>query len=132
MKTNESIRIQGRDIPFARRTVSIDSIDLDPKNPRVQYLVGQRATGVSQEDLHNLIWAKDSVKALAESIFQNGGVYEPLILQVKGNRFVAREGNCRTVAGRHLAEEHPGDARFATVPAMVFEGELTDEDLAVL
>jgi hypothetical protein len=132
MKTIESIRIQGRDIPFTRRNVSIEAIDLDPKNPRVQYLVGQRASGVDQQDLHDLIWAKDSVKALADSIFQNGGVYEPLILQVTGNRFVAREGNCRTVADRHLAEEHPDDVRFAMVPAMVFEGELTDEDLAVL
>jgi hypothetical protein len=132
VKTQESIRIQGRDIPFTRRTVSIDAIDLDPKNPRVQYLVGQRATGVGQQELHDLIWAKDSVKALAESIFQNGGVYEPLILQMNGNRFVAREGNCRTVADRHLAQEHPDDARFAMVPAMVFDGELTDEDLAVL
>jgi hypothetical protein len=132
MKIQESIRIQGRDIPFTRRTVSIDAIDLDPKNPRVQYLVGQRANGVGQEDLQGLIWAKDSVKALAESIFQNGGVYEPLILQLKGDRFVAREGNCRTVADRHLAQEHPDDARFAMVPAMVFDGELTDEDLAVL
>lgn len=131
MKSQESIRIQGRDIPFTRRTVSIDAIDLDPKNPRVQYLVGQRATGVGQQELHDLIWAKDSVKALAESIFQNGGVYEPLILQANGTRFVAREGNCRTVADRHLAEQHPGDARFATVPATVFEGELTEEDLAV-
>ena len=34
------------------------------------------------------------------------------------------------LADRHLAEEHADDARFATVPAMVFEGELTDEDLA--
>jgi hypothetical protein len=132
MKTHETIRIQGRDIPFTRRTVSVDAIDLDPKNPRVQYLVGQRASAVSQQELHDLIWAKDSVKALAESIFQNGGVYEPLILQAKGNRFVAREGNCRTVADRHLAQEHPDDARFAMLSAMVFEGELTDEDLAVL
>ena len=132
MNTQESIRIQGRDIPFTRRTVSIDAIDLDPKNPRVQFLVGQRATAVGQQELHDLIWAKDSVKALAESIFQNGGIYEALILQMKGNRFVAREGNCRTVADSHLAQEHPGDLRFSMVPAMVFEGELTDEDLAVL
>ncbi len=131
MKQTNTVRIQGQDIPYERRTVPIEAIDLDPKNPRIQFLIGQRGDKVTQDDLNRLIWDKDQVKALAASIFQNGGVYEPLILQKRGNRFIAREGNCRTVAGRHLAEQYPDDPRFATVPAMVFEGELSEEDIAV-
>ena len=132
MAPSDTIRIQGRDIPFTRRTIPIGDIDLDPKNPRIQFLLGQRAGVANQEDLHALIWAKDSVKALANSIFQNGGVYEPLIVQKRDARYLAREGNCRTVAGRHLSEQNPDDTRFSTVPAMVFEGALSEEDLAVL
>jgi hypothetical protein len=82
--------------------------------------------------LDELLWAKDPVKALAQSILQNGGVYERIIVQRKGDRYLVREGNSRTVATRHLAAQFPGDARFATMPAMIFDVDLTEEDLAVL
>lgn len=79
-----------------------------------------------------MIWAKDQVKALAQSIFQNGGVREPIIVQpLEGNRYRVREGNCRTVCNRHLAEQHPGDERFAYLPAFVFQ-DLSEEDIAVI
>ena len=88
---------------------------------------------VTQVRLDELIWAKDQVKALAQSIFQNGGIREAIIVQPVGkNRYRVREGNSRTVCNRHLAEQHPGDDRFAFVPAHVFEHNLTEEDIAVL
>ena len=79
--SKQTVRIQGHDIPYERRTVSIEAIDLDPKNPRIQFLIGQRGDKVTQDELADLIWEKDQVKALAESVFQNGGVHEPLILK---------------------------------------------------
>jgi hypothetical protein len=132
MKGTEYIRLQDKDISFSRQSVPVHQIELDPRNPRVQYLIRQRGEGLTQAEIFELIWSKDPVKALKNSIYQNGGVYEPLILQRDGDRFLAREGNCRTVACRHLCEEYPDDARFRTVPAMVFDGSLSDEDLAVL
>ncbi|MFZ0866013.1 MAG: hypothetical protein WAN06_05155 [Candidatus Sulfotelmatobacter sp.] len=47
-------------------------------------------------------------------------------------KFRVREGNCRTVACRHLLDQYPHDTRFMTMPAMIFDVELTEEDLAVL
>jgi len=87
---------------------------------------------VSENELDSLIWEKDPVKALAQSIHQNGGVYEHVIVQRKGDKYLVREGNCRTVADRHLSEQYPDDARFQTMPAMIFDADLTEEDLAVL
>jgi hypothetical protein len=124
--------IQGKQVPYTRQAIAIADCELDPKNPRIQYLVGQRADLVPENELDSLIWDKDSVKALAQSILQNGGVYESLIVQPKNGRFRVREGNCRTVACRHLLEQYPHDTRFLTVPATIFEFELTEEDLAVL
>jgi hypothetical protein len=69
---------------------------------------------------------------LANSIFQNGGVYESIIVQRNGSKFKAKEGNCRVVGTRHLLEQHPNDPRFMTVPAMIFDVDLTEEDLAIL
>jgi hypothetical protein len=132
MKSAEYIRLQDKDVSFTRLSVPVHQIELDPRNPRIQYLIKQRGEGLSQAELVELIWTKDAVKALANSIYQNGGVYEPLILHRDGDRVTAREGNCRTVACRHLCDQYPDDMRFTNVPAMVFDGSLSDEDLAVL
>jgi hypothetical protein len=132
MKATEYIRLQDKDVSFTRASVPVHQIELDARNPRVQYLIKQRGEGLSQGELYELIWAKDAVKALAGAIYQNGGVYEPLILHRERDRLIAREGNCRTVACRNLCNKYPGDNRFVTVPAMIFDGSLSDEDLAVL
>ena len=126
------IRIQDRDIPFERARLSLDQLTLDPKNPRIQYLIGRQPEPVTQDRLDELLWAKDQVKALSQAIKQNGGVYDEIIVQKSDGRYLVREGNSRTVATRHLAAQHAGDSRFATVPAMVFDEVLTDDDLAVL
>jgi hypothetical protein len=128
----ETLTLQGKSIPFSRGVVAVENCEIDPSNPRIQYLVGQRAGSVAQNELDELIWAKDAVKALAQSIYQNGGVYEPVIVQRNGERFRVREGSCRTVACRHLLTQYPNDQRFLTMPAMIFDVDLTEEDLAVL
>jgi len=130
--TKDHIRIQDRDIPFERARLAIDQLTLDPANPRIQYLIGRQPEPITQDRLDELLWAKDQVKGLSQAIKQNGGVYDPLVVQKLDGRYLVREGNSRTVATRHLSAQHPGDDRFSTVPAMVFDQELTDDDLAVL
>ncbi|MGO8904134.1 MAG: hypothetical protein ACLQMH_00755 [Solirubrobacteraceae bacterium] len=128
----DHIRLQNRDIPFERTRLAVDQLTLDPKNPRIQWLIGRQPEPVTQERLDELLWAKDQVKALSQAIDQNGGVYDELVVQQLEGQFVVREGNSRTVATRHVAELHPDDDRFSTVPAMVFDEGLTDEDVTVL
>lgn len=130
--TEQYLTIQGKRIPYTRASVQVDQCELDPKNPRIQYLIGQKAEGVSQNELDELMWDKDGVKFLANSIFQNGGVYDPIIVQRNGDKLRVREGNSRTVACKHLLNQHPNDARFMTMPAMVFDVDLTEEDIAIL
>lgn len=124
--------LQGKNIPYMRGSIPVDQCELDHTNPRIQYLVGQRAGGVTQNELDEIIWSKDPVKELAQSIIQNGGVYDPIIVQRNGKKFSVREGNCRTVACRHILEQYPNDNRFMTMPAMIFDVDLSPEDLAVL
>lgn len=133
MATQQYTIIQGKQVAYTATRISNDQLELDPANPRVQYLVGQMAGKVTQEKLDELIWAKDQVKALAHSIYQNGGIREAIIVQPMGkNKYRVREGNSRTVCNRHLAEQHPGDDRFALIPAQIFEQTLTEEDIAVV
>ena len=125
--------IQGKQVPYTITRIPNDHLQLDPENPRVQYLVGQLPGKITEQRLDELIWAKDQVKALAQSIFQNGGIREAIIVQPTGNnKYLVREGNSRTVCNRHLAEQYPGDDRFAFVPAHIFEHNLTAEDIAVM
>ena len=124
--------IQNKQVPFIPTRLPLADIQLDPANPRVQYLVGQTGGDITQDQLDELLWNKDQVKALSQSILQNGGVREPIIVQKMGDRYVVREGNCRTVACRHLSEQYPGDERFGLIPAHVYETSLSEEDLAVI
>jgi hypothetical protein len=129
----EYLNVQGKNIPFVRGTVPVEKCRLDPRNPRIQYVIGQRASGaVTEAELDAIMWEKEAVKALAQSIYQNGGVYEHIVVQRDGDNYIVREGNSRTVACRHLLENDPSDLRFQTLPAMIFDVELTAEDLAVL
>lgn len=128
----EFLTLQDKKIPYTRGSVALEKCELDPRNPRIQYLVGQQASGLSDDQLDDLLWTKDPVKALAASIFQNGGVYDPIIVQNSGDKVIVREGNSRLVASRHLATQNPGDARFITLPALIFDVDLSPEDLAVL
>jgi hypothetical protein len=132
MTPTDFITVQGKQIPFARGLVPVDMCELDPANPRIQYLIGQKAGVVSEKELDELLWARDPVKALAQSIYQNGGVYEPIIVQRNGKKHRVREGNSRKVACSHLLEQYPNDPRFMNIPAMIFDVDLTEEDLAVL
>lgn len=131
----ETVRIQGRDVPYQTMSVPVADLLLDSKNPRVQQLVGARALTITQQELEDLLWERDAVKALKEDILQNGGVREPLlVVRLKDERLVAWEGNCRITSVRHILRDHfPDDPRFVCVPCWVFnEGDITEEDIAVV
>jgi hypothetical protein len=128
----EYVVIQGKQISYERANIPVSECELDPRNPRIQYLVGQRAGQLTETELEDFLWQKDAVKALSLSIKQNGGVYDSVIVQRIGNKFRVREGNSRTVACRKLLAQFPSDTRFSTMPAMIFDIDLTEEDLAVL
>jgi hypothetical protein len=130
--TKETLRLQGRDVPFERDVIDVDQLTLDPSNPRIQYLIGMNVGPVSQERLEELLWDKNPVKALAMSIEQNKGVYEAILVQKIDGRLVVREGNSRVVASRRLKQLHPEEEdHYTTVPAMIFDEQLTEDDLAV-
>ena len=126
------LTLQQKQVPFEHGRVSVAKCVLDPKNPRIQYMIGQRDTPATKTDLYDILWDKDQVRYLAQSIRQNGGVYEDVIVQRTDEGFVVREGNCRAVACMHLMEQYPGNSALETMPAKIFDEELTEEQLAVL
>jgi len=125
--------IHGHAIPYTMASIPIGKCRLDPKNPRIQYVIAQRnpTTLITEAELEQLLWKKDSVKALAQAIMQNGGVRDHVIvLTLDDGDFLILEGNCRATCLRHLSKEYPNDFRFSHLPAMIFKS-LTDEQLAI-
>lgn len=127
--------VQGRRVTYSAERLPINDCQLDPQNPRVQYLIGLRAGSMSEAEVEEALWKTNAVKELAASIEANGGVREPVIAERQNGtgRYIFREGNCRLVGLRRLLKRHPQDPRFREVDAYVFEeGALSEEDIAVI
>ena len=134
MSVSDYIVLQGKQVPYTIERVPVDEVELDPRNPRIEYLLGQRfGPNATQDDIVDALWEKDQVKALAQSIYANGGVREHIIVQRREDgTMLVREGNCRLTSSKKLKDTHKGDNRFESIPAHVFERELTEEDVIVL
>lgn len=128
------IVLQGKHVPYEIARVPVVQVQLDPRNPRIEYLLGHRfGTAPSQDQILEALYEKDQVKALAESIYVNGGVREHIILQRhRDGSLMVREGNCRTTSCKKLIVQHPGDNRFDSIPAKIFDADLSEEDIAVM
>jgi hypothetical protein len=134
MAITDYVILQGKKISYEIARISARSITLDPKNPRVEYLLEHDFDGsATQQDIIEALWSKDAVKALGQAILANGGVREHILVQrTPGGGFVVREGNCRTACSIKLSEAHPEDNRFEAIPAHIFDQALSEEDIAVL
>src|SRR5437667_11594030 len=110
--------------------VTLDSVQLDRNNPRIQYrLQSQSEWSPSQEKLMELLWESSSVKDLKRSIATNGGLIEAVILTAEG---VVIEGNCRVVCYHKLRDENPDDERWTKIRSRILPFGITREQLDVL
>ena len=69
------------------------------------------------------------MKALYQSVYQNGGLLEDPVVRVDGT---VVEGNCRTVVLRQLTQKYSDDARFAKVFVRVLPADVTEEQISLL
>jgi len=105
---------------------------LNPRNPRIQYLVGQRAGQFTETELEDFLWQKDAVKALSLAIKQNGGVYDSVIVQESViNSESGKEFQKRLLAASYLPNFRT-TSDFRQCQLWFSNVDLTEEDLAVL
>src|SRR5689334_22235780 len=88
-------RLGNADFTVMRQFTPIDKLKLDPLNPRLGYLLRANKKGptASDKELHKALWDLDAVKALYQSVYQNGGLLEDPVIRTDGT---VVEGNCRT------------------------------------
>lgn len=119
-------KILGKEFEVEEVEKNIWELQFYPENPRVYSLLYNREEPPSQEEIEKLMFRRDHVKQLKESIKING-LLEPLI--VKGN--VVLEGNSRLAAHRMLDREGSSlDWRMVT--CMVLPDEVDDTHIFAL
>lgn len=110
----------------------LDVVKLDPRNPRIANVARATNFGNSEEQqrgLTELLWNDPDVRALYQSVRQNKGLIERIIVRADGT---VAEGNCRTVVYNKLALAYPDDSTWQRIPARVLPAEISERQLAVL
>lgn len=124
---SEKIIIGKKEYTVQLQDCPISSLRFYDENPRISSLLSN-TDSPSQGDIAGLMMTMEHVQQLKDSIENNGGVIEPLL--VRDNDFVVLEGNSRLAAFRMLAED---DAeKWTTVPCKVFPADIDEATIFTL
>ena len=101
-----------------------------PENPRVYSVLREDGNeNPSQLEIEALMKNTENVKELKTQIEQNGGLIEPITVVLRGDDYIAIEGNSRLAAYRILAESNP--TKWAKLPVNVLPETITDSELFI-
>jgi len=116
-KPNKTSRlvIAGTPVEVSHEVVALDTLRLDPRNPRIrlQLKVKGRKNGPTQEELLALIREQPGYDRLQQQIRMEGGIYDPLIVRNDGQ---VVEGNTRLAALTVLSKTPGGPKKWSSVP----------------
>ncbi|MBD3340836.1 MAG: hypothetical protein GF353_17135, partial [Candidatus Lokiarchaeota archaeon] len=96
MAKENSITIDGKNIPCSIELRDIFELQYYVENPRIHFIISSLGKNVTQEDIEKEMWGADSTKKLFRNIKRNDGLLEEII--VKDNLVI--EGNTRLCAYR--------------------------------
>lgn len=128
----DEIVLAGTRVQVRAADIPLDDVQLDSSNPRLANTVGlsHLAEGEAmQRHLEEVLWGDPDVQQLFQSIRENKGLVERIIVRSNG---VAAEGNCRTVAYRKLRQKFPADSTWRTIPARILPSNITPKQIAIL
>lgn len=133
-ETNANVlkfRLGNAEFSVTRELRTVEQLKLDASNPRLGYVLRASKKGptTSDKDLHKILWELDSVKALYQSVYQNGGLLEDPIIRQDGT---VVEGNCRTVVLRQIRQKFQDDERFKKLFVRVLPDNVTEEQISLL
>lgn len=123
--TETTLSVQGRQIPYELKTLSIYDLRYYADNPRINYIISTHDGEVTQEVIEQKLLALDTTKDLVKDIEENQGLIDEVL--VIGDEVV--EGNTRLAVYRRLAKKHADDPRWKTIPAKILSSEIRPQEL---
>lgn len=108
--------------------IGLDSIDLDPENPRIGYWTdNQVRQAFSQDEIaFALLENSDDVNRLKLSIEINEGAVEPLWVCRNGDRYLVIDGNTRLEIYKDLRRKYPRKNAFKRIRCRVLPEDIDD------
>lgn len=123
--TENTLSVQGRQIPYELKQLSIYDLRYYPDNPRINYIISTHDGEITQDIIEQKLLALDTTKDLVKDIEENQGLIEEIL--VIGDEVV--EGNTRLAVYRRLAKKHPDQPRWKTIPAKVLSSDIRPQEL---
>ncbi|MBL8199674.1 MAG: hypothetical protein JNK40_01765 [Chromatiales bacterium] len=119
------VQVRSLDLP-------LDEAELDSTNPRIANTVALNHLSegpAMQRHLENTLWGDPDVRQLYQSIRENKGLVERIIVRADG---VVAEGNCRTVVYRKLRTNFPNDPTWKSIPARILPENISQKQIDIL
>ncbi|CAE6968927.1 hypothetical protein R75471_07314 [Paraburkholderia domus] len=116
-RSSSKLTIAGTAVEVTHELVHIDSLRLDPENPRIrfQFKHGTRKKPTNAEELLAIVRAQPGYEDLQKQIRKQGGIHDPLIVRHDGTIV---EGNTRFAVISFLAKPDRSVEQWTTVPVM--------------
>jgi hypothetical protein len=128
----DEIVLAGTRVQVRALDLQLDSVQLDSTNPRVANTVALNHLQEGppmQQHLENTLWGDPDVRQLYQSIRENKGLVERIIVRANG---VVAEGNCRTVVYRKLRANFANDPTWQSIPARVLPDKISQKQIDIL
>jgi len=123
--STDELILRGRKIPVQLADLPQSSLKFYLENPRLYTLVRSESKEPTQDEVEETLSRMDHVKQLVQSIKENGGLIDAVIVQ--GDTNVVLEGNSRLAAYRLLAKQDP--IKWGTIKAKVLPGGITEGEI---
>lgn len=132
-----TINIRGKERLCRIEQVDLDKLLFDIENIRLKHIT--TSTKMSQKALGDYLYGKiEGTAQLKKGISANGGIVEPLLVQVVDGKYLVREGNRRLACLRKLKEEAHEEGvedfpptQFDKTSCAILPNDITEEDMAV-
>ncbi len=109
------------------QVLSVDSVDYDPDNPRIKKALEKYGNSLNAERIHFALRSAtdgaggaSSYMSLRDSILAHGGVASPIVVTVRGDRYVCIDGNTRLAIYKQFLKKGLED-KWSTIKAVVLE-----------
>jgi hypothetical protein len=125
------ITIGSKEIEADEEVLNQADLDFYEENPRIYSQILNFEGGCAiQTEIENALTRMEHVKQLQNSIEQNGGLIDPVLVIKRNGRYTVLEGNSRLAAYRILAEKDL--AKWKTIKCLILPDSISENDIFTL